>query len=108
MGLLSLEPKLSDGSPVTDFTQCILRDEQGNEIKEWYALAAYLASFGGEGIPTRYSAPDGRKLVSTSWNPINLLKAPNWITLLTLALALLLSALVIFGIRKVYQMSTKK
>lgn len=108
MGLLSLEPKLSDGSPVTDFTQCILRDEQGNEIKEWYALAAYLSSFGGEGIPTRYSAPDGRKLVSTSWNPINLLKAPNWITLLALALALLLSALVIFGIRKVYQMSTKK
>lgn len=108
MGLLSLEPKLADGRPVTDFDRCILRDKDGNEIKEWYALAAYLASFGEEGLPARYSAPDGRKQVSSSLNPIELLKAPNWITLLTLALGLLVLCLVVWGIRKVYQMSTKK
>ncbi|MFQ9474062.1 MAG: hypothetical protein ACLR0P_13590 [Oscillospiraceae bacterium] len=31
--------------------QRILRDRNGNEIKEWYALAAYLQSFGDEGVP---------------------------------------------------------
>ena len=47
-----------------------------------YALAAYLQSFGEEGIPGRYSLPsgDGRKDVSRSWNPIELVKNPNWIT----------------------------
>lgn len=96
-GLLSLEPKMADGTPVTDFEACILRDENGNEIKEWYALAAYLRSFGEDGVPSRYSRPngDGRKRVSRSWNPIELVKNPNWITLaalLTLAAAVILTA----------------
>ena len=90
MGLLSLEPKMADGSPVTDFDACILRDRDGNEIKEWYALAAYLESFGEEGVPARYSAPDGRKNVSNSWNPVELLKSPGKTTLAVLGLALLL------------------
>ena len=54
MGLLSLEPKMADGSPVTDFNDCILYDKNGNEIKEWYVLAAYLQSFGEEGVPEVY------------------------------------------------------
>lgn len=84
LGLLSLEPKMADGSPVTDFEACILRDKNGSEIKEWYALAAYLQSFGEEGVPSRYARPDGRKDVSRSWNPIELIKSPNWITIVTL------------------------
>ena len=95
-GLLSLEPKMADGSPVTDFEACILRDENGSEIKEWYALAAYLQSFGEEGLPGRYSLPggDGRKDVSRSWNPIELVKNPSWITVVTL---LVLAVAVIAG-----------
>lgn len=93
MGLLSLEPKMADGAPVTDFEACILRDENGSEIKEWYALAAYLRSFGEEGLPARYAAPDGRKDVSHSWSPIQLLKNLNWITFAALGvLALLIAA----------------
>ena len=84
MGLLSLEPKMADGTPVTDFDACILRDANGSEIKEWYALAAYLRSFGEEGLPGRYAQPDGRKDVSRSWNPVELLKNANWITVLAL------------------------
>ncbi len=97
LGLLSLEPKLADGSPVTDFETCILRDQNGNEIKEWYALAAYLQSFGEEGIPARYSRPagDGRKVVSRSWNPVELLKSLNWIGVAALVLVVL--ALVLVG-----------
>ena len=81
VGLPFLEPKMADGTPVTNFNACILRDEQGNEIKEWYALAAYLNSFGENGVPGHYVIPDGRKSVSSSLNPVELLKTPNWITL---------------------------
>ena len=95
MGLLSLEPKYADGTPVDDFTKCILRDADGNEIKEWYALAAYLESFGEGGLPERYAATDGRKMVSRSWNHVELLRGANWITLLVIAVALLLIALII-------------
>jgi len=102
LGLLSLEPKLADGSPVTDFKACILRDRYGNEIKEWYALAAYLQTFGEEGVPDRYQMPggDGRKDVSRSWNPIELLKAPGWITLVALLAVVLAVALAVFVVRK--------
>ena len=91
-GLLKIEPKDENGRPVTDFNQFILRDENGNEIKEWHALAAYLASFGEEGVPAAYAAPDGRKEVSRSWNPIELLRDPSWLTLAALLVLILVAA----------------
>ena len=106
MGLLSLEPKMADGSPVIDFEDCILRDENGNEIKEWYALAAYLQSFGEEGVPARYAQPDGRKDVSCSWSPIELVKNPNWITLA--ALLILTAALALASLLTRWLMMAKK
>ena len=100
LGLLSLEPKDENGVPITDFATRVLRDGNGSEIKEWYALAAYLQSFGDEGVPERYGMPkgDGRKSVDRSWNPIELLRSPNWITLVTLlaAAAELIAALTDF------------
>ena len=111
MGLLSLEPKMADGSPVMDFNACILRDKDGNEIKEWYALAAYLKQFGEDGIPDWYAEPDGRKDVSHSWNPVELLGNWNWITWVVLAVALLLILLVVlvtrFVIRRVRRRKKK-
>lgn len=101
MGLLSLEPKMADGRPVTDFNACILYDQNGSEIKEWYALAAYLKQFGEEGVPSWYAKPDGRKDVSRSWNPIQLLKNPNWITLVTLLIVVLVAALMAFLVRRI-------
>jgi len=101
MGLLSLEPKMADGSPVTDFNACILRDENGNEIKEWYALAAYLEQFREDGLPEQYAQPDGRKDVSRSWNPIQLLKNLNWISLVVLLVIVLAAALVVFLVRRI-------
>lgn len=81
MGLLSLEPKKADGSPVTDFNECILYDGDGNEIKEWYALAAYLQSFGNDGIQSYASeAGDGRKTVTRNRDIGLLLQNWNWIT----------------------------
>lgn len=100
-GLLSLEPKMADGSPVVDFNECILYDKNGNEVKEWYALASYLKSFGNDGVPNWYAAPDGRKDVSHSWNPIQLLKNPNWITLVVLVVVLIAVLVVVLIVRAV-------
>ena len=99
MGLLSLEPKMADGTPVTDFETCILRDQNGNEIKEWYAFAAYLESFGEDGIPNTYAATDGRKDVSHSWSPVQMVKNLNWISLVTMAVLILVVVLVVVLVR---------
>ena len=101
LGLLSLEPKMADGSLVTDFDECIIYDKDGNEVKEWYALASYLQSFGKDGIPSNYSAPDGRKNVSHSLNPIQLLKNPNWITLVVLLVLAIVIAVVVLILRAI-------
>lgn len=95
MGLLSLVPKMADGTPVTDFNDCILRDESGNEIKEWYALAAYLRSFGAEGLADNYAQPDGRKDVSSNLNLSELTVNLNWISILVLVMILLLVCLIV-------------
>ena len=100
-GLLSVQPKDETGQPVTDFTPYILRDAGGNEIKEWYALAAYRASVGEDGVPERYAAPDGRKDVSRSWNPVELLRSPGWPTLAALFILLLLAAGAALAVRAV-------
>ena len=42
------------------------------------------AAFSSLRLPYRYAKPDGRKNVSRSWNPIELLKSPSWITLVAL------------------------
>ena len=100
LGLLSIVPKDENGQPITDFSTRVLRDKNGNELKEWYALAAYLESFGQEGVPSSYASGDGRKEVSHSLNPIELLKNPSWITLVTLLVIVLVIALVVFLVRR--------
>lgn len=46
-GLLSIEPKKKDGTPVINFEDHILymNGESDREIKEWYAIAQYIDSF---------------------------------------------------------------
>lgn len=108
MGLLSLEPKMADGTPVTDFNDCILYDQDGYEIKEWYALAAYLQSFGDAGVPQQYSAPGSGKNVSRSWSPAQLVTALNWVSLVVLAVVLLLILAVVLIVRAVKRKKRKK
>lgn len=96
MGLLSLIPKDSNGNEITDFNSCIIYDSNGNEVKEWYALASYLKSFEDGRIPAQYAAPDGRKLVTESLNPVDLLKNANIITIITAVIILIILALIIF------------
>ena len=60
----------------------------------------YKGSFGKEGLPDRYAHSDGRKEVSHSLNPIELLKNPSWITLVTLLVIILVIALVVVLVRR--------
>ena len=81
-GLLKITPKDKNGNVIEDFEKYIIRDENGSEIKEWYALASYLESFepdqdGTSMIPAHYEAPEGRKEKIDSCNIIELLKKPN-------------------------------
>ena len=102
-GLLTITPKDENGVPVEDFEDCIIYNQNGSEVKEWYALASYLRSMGT--VDSRYAAPEGRKAAVDSWNPVELLKAPNWITLLALGIVLVLAALVVFII---YRLATRR
>ena len=69
----------------------VVYDENGNELKEWYALAAYLEQFGGDGLTARYADADsGSKHVSGSLAPGQLLTNWNWISWAVLGIVLLL------------------
>ena len=109
MGLLSLEPKQANGTPVTDVADCILYDANGNELKEWYALAAYLEQFGEDGLPDRYADPaNGCKQVSGSFAPGQLLAGWNGITWVVLGIVLLILALILLLIRSLRRRIRRK
>ncbi len=98
-GLLSVEPKDRDGRPIENFEDYIVYDRAGRELKEWYALASYIDDFDGGRVPDAYSAPEVRKLLEDSRNPIDLLKKPNkFFWMITAAAALALSLLALFAI----------
>ena len=97
-GILSIVPKDENGQPITDFSTRILRDKNGNEIKEWYALAAYLQNFGTDGVPSHYEA-GSCKTISTRWNPIELVKNPSLFSVGLVLVFILLVVLVVFLVR---------
>lgn len=98
-GLLAVTPKDAQGNEITDFEAHIIHNPNGSEVKEWVALASYLEHL--ENISADYFQPQGRKVVYASWNPIDLLKNANWITLLVLALVIVLILIIVLVIRAI-------
>lgn len=97
MGLLSITPRDKNGDPIAveDLVNYVVKDENGVPVKEWFAIASYLRSMGGEMDP-KYEDPDGRKVVYSSLNPVKLLKGANIFTyVLLLVLVLVISAIVL-------------
>lgn len=92
-GLLTITPRDENGQPIENLEDYIIHGSDGTEVKEWYALASYLQSMGT--VDSRYAAPEGRKTVSRSWNPVELVRSPGWITLAALAVVLLVLVLVV-------------
>ena len=105
-GILTITPRNEDGSAVTDFEARILHNENGSEVKEWYALASYLEHLGA--VPERYSAPEGRKVVEDSRSPIALLKNPGAPTLILLAVIVVLVLIAVLIVRAVVRRKRKK
>ncbi len=112
-GILEITPRHEDGSIVTDYDSLIVHDREGNEVKEWYALASYINSFeknenGVSEIPDKYSAPAGYKVVINSYNPVELLKEANIFTYIVLALILIIVLTIILVIRSIVKRRRKK
>ena len=105
-GLLTITPRDAEGNEITDLEAYIVHNADGSEVKEWYALAAYLRSMGT--VSEKYSAPEGRKIVEDSMNPVELLKNPNAITLAVLAVVLVLILLVVLIIRVIIRRCKRK
>ncbi len=105
MGILTITPRDEAGNPiaVSDLVNYVVKDENGNPLKEWYAIANYLDSMGGE-IYEKYANPDGRKVVYSSLNPVKLVRNANIFTYI----AILLILLVIAGIVLVTRAIIKK
>ncbi len=97
-GLLSIVPKDKEGSPIVNYEDHIVYNNH-QELKEWLAIAQYLASFDKEGgipqIPLYYSTAQNRKIVDNSHNIINLLKSPNKIAAFIYVATAILIAIVI-------------
>ena len=105
-GILTVTPKDAQGNPITDFEEHIIHDAEGNEVKEWVALASWLDQL--DQVPTEYAQEQGRKVVYSSWNPIELLKNANWITLLVLLIIVLLILAVVLIIRTIVLSKSKR
>ena len=102
--ILTVTPRDAQGNPI-DISQLedyILHDDEGSEVKEWYAIASYLQSMGGE-MDQKYGQTDGRKLVYSSWNPVSLLKnagLPTSLAILALVIVVALLVLMVVLVRK--------
>ncbi len=100
MGLLKIVPKDKNGQIIEDFEQHIIHDQNGSEVKEWYALASYLESFepnekGLSEIPSYYEEAEGRKQREDSRSLADILKNPNrfaWIVYGGILILILLTA----------------
>lgn len=104
MGLLKITPKDKDGSKIEDFEAYIIHDQNGAELKEWYALASYLESFdkNAEGIaevPSYYEENEGRKQEDDSKNIIDLVKHPNKFAFIVYGILLAVILMVLFVVR---------
>jgi len=101
-GLLSITPRDAEGNPIAteDLVKYVVKDENGNPLKEWDAIADYLYEMDGE-MNQRYSKVDGRKVVYASLNPIDLLRNANIFTYVALALVLILIAAIVFIVRAI-------
>ncbi|MBQ2989276.1 MAG: bifunctional metallophosphatase/5'-nucleotidase [Clostridia bacterium] len=95
-GIISITPRDKDGNPIAteDLVNHVVKDANGNPVKEWYAIASYLNDMGGE-MDSRYEKPDGRKVVYASLNPTDLLSNANIFTLLAITIFFVIMVMVL-------------
>ncbi len=108
-GLLSVTARDENGNPIDmdRLEDYIVHDQEGSEVKEWYAIAAYLQSMDGE-VEGAYGQTDGRKVVYASWNPVELFKNPNKFTFIALGVLLALILIVVLVVALVVRRITRR
>ncbi len=101
-GLLSITPRNTEGEPIAsdELVNYVVKNDAGVPLKEWYAIASYLDSMGGE-MDSRYSTTDGRKVIYSSLNPVKFLKNANHFTYFLLGVLLVLLLVILLIVRKV-------
>ena len=101
-GLISITPRDAEGNPLTadQLVTQVIHDENGNPVKEWYAIASYLKSMGGE-MDESYSETDGRKVVYSSLNPVKLLRNANKFTFILLAVIIVVVLIIVLVVRAI-------
>lgn len=112
-GMLKIIPKDRNGESITELEETILDsdiDKPGiQEVKEWVALTEYLKNLpdpDGDGVPNvpeRYRQPEGRIVVDSSWNPLDLIRGGNYITFIVVCMLIfiiVIIGLLIWGISK--------
>ena len=109
MGLLSITPRDEAGNPIAvdELVNYVVRDENGTPLKEWYAIADYLLSMGGE-MDARYASTDGRKVVYASLNPVQLLRNANVFTYVVLLVIAVLIAVIVCVVRLIVRRRRRK
>lgn len=105
-GLLKLEPKFADGTPIENYEDAIVM--AGNqELKAWVAIAEYMDSFedtDGDGVgevPAKYDTEEGRKVVDDSksiFKRINHLNKFTFLIIAILSLVILILVIIILGL----------
>lgn len=109
MGILTITPRDEQGNPIAveDLVNYVVKDENGNPVKEWYAIATYLDAMDGE-MEARYEKPDDRKVVYASLNPVKLLRNANIFTYIVLAVILILIAVIVLVTVKIVRKVKRK
>ena len=109
MGLISITPRNEKGEPIAtaDLVNYVIKDENGNPLKEWDAIADYLVEMDGQ-MDAKYAHPDGRKVVYSSLNPIKLLRNANIFTYVALALIIILIAVIVLVVRLIIMRRKRK
>ncbi|MDD2427102.1 MAG: bifunctional UDP-sugar hydrolase/5'-nucleotidase [Eubacteriales bacterium] len=102
-GILSLKLKDAAGNVTDDLNDLILYDNEGNEAKEWIALASYMQSFpevdGVPTIPADYAAAQNRKLMDDSKSLDRIFRQLNTISIVILLVILVVIVLLVLIIR---------
>ena len=109
MGILTITPRDEQGNPIAveDLVNYVVKDENSNPVKEWYAIATYLDAMDGE-MEARYEKPDDRKVVYASLNPVKLLRNANIFTYIVLAVILILIAVIVLVTVKIVRKVKRK
>lgn len=117
-GILTVQPKFADGTPIENIEDAVITDSQGREIKAWAAIADYIGSFedtdrdGIANVPAYYGELHGRKVVEDSKNIIDLVKNPNKyaviIVLIVIVMLTILILLVVWIIRFVRRIRRRR